>query len=258
MASPPHSAVSPGTRAPSRARRLLACSVLLAVAVIAPPASAAPAGKEAAKRAFDRGRALYGRGSYAEALVEFQRAREAFFLPEFDYNIGQCYLKLDLPGEAAEAFSRFLLAKPDDPEAPSLRLLVVELGRRAKRAPDSSIPSRRAPLRGLRVGGLVLAGAGVVLAGTGLAFGLLAKNAGDDLTALDRAGRPFEPSLQEAGKRYEWMEIAFVAAGAAAAVTGLVLFSVGERGRSGRARAVATVVPVWTGSGGGFSMVGMF
>lgn len=257
----PHRA-PPARRAPSR--RLLACALALACIVGRPAAAvAAPAGpssaaaKETAKRYFEKGRALYAASRYRDAIVEFRRARDAFYLPELDYNLGQCYLRLEMRAEAAEAFSRFIAAKPDDPEVTLLRALVKELSRRSPNDPrEKARPSD--PRRGLRIGGLALAGAGVALAGAGIVFGMLAKSAGDDLTALDRAGQPFDPSLEESGKRYQLLEIVFLSAGGAAAVAGLTMFSVGERDRAGRARATAAVIPTFTGRAGGLALAGTF
>ena len=57
---------------------------------------------------FQRGRRLYERGHYDEALVEFRAAYLISPLPEMIVNIGQCLRKLDRLPEAATAFQSFL------------------------------------------------------------------------------------------------------------------------------------------------------
>ncbi len=78
---------------------------------------------------------LYQRGRYSDALRELEAAKAALARPEFDYNIGLCLAKLDRPEEAADALERFVTARPDDPEAPSIRTRILELRRQVKPPP---------------------------------------------------------------------------------------------------------------------------
>lgn len=84
------------------ARALLVLSLL----VLALPAHAAD--KRAAAAHFQRGRALFESGSYAAALDEFNAGYQAFPLPGFLVNIGQCQRKLDRLDDAAASFQKFL------------------------------------------------------------------------------------------------------------------------------------------------------
>ena len=64
--------------------------------------------KRAASAHFQKASGLYAAGRYEDALEEFKAGYEAFPLPGFLVNIGQCYRKLDRLDEATEAFKRFL------------------------------------------------------------------------------------------------------------------------------------------------------
>jgi len=95
----------------SMLRPLLAALVLL-VAWPATPAQARD--KRAAAGHFQRGRALFEAGSFATALDEFNAGYEAYPLPGFLVNIGQCQRKLDHLDDAASAFAKFLESNTGD------------------------------------------------------------------------------------------------------------------------------------------------
>ena len=90
-------------------RLCLALLLLLAAA----PARAAD--KRAAAAHFQRGRALFESGSYAQALDEFSAGYAAYPLPGFLVNIGQCQRKLDRLDDAAASFQKFLDSDAGDP-----------------------------------------------------------------------------------------------------------------------------------------------
>src|SRR5438128_12647190 len=97
--------------------------VLVAVAGFAPRARGAEdeAGQELSRRRYATAQLLYAQGRWAEAMAEFEAAKAAFDRPEFDYNIATCLQKLGRPAAAAEAFMRFLQARPADAEADRIR-----------------------------------------------------------------------------------------------------------------------------------------
>jgi tetratricopeptide (TPR) repeat protein len=86
------------------------------------------------------------------------------------------------------------------------------------------------PGRGLRIAGIVSAAGGLALVGTGVVFGVLAKQAGDDLTQLDEQNGVFDPSKESAGQRDQLLAGVFIGVGAAAVATGAVLYFLGARG----------------------------
>ena len=85
------------------ARVLLACAL---VAAVATPARAGD--KRAAAAHFQKGRALFESDSWAAALDEFNAGYEAYPLPGFLVNIGQCQRKLERLDDAAASFQKFL------------------------------------------------------------------------------------------------------------------------------------------------------
>jgi hypothetical protein len=101
------------------------------------------------------------------------------------------------------------------------------------------------------IAGGVTLGVGVALVATGIAFGALAQKAGDDLTAANHAGLPFDPNKQSDGKTDTIVEGVCLGIGAAAAVAGAVVLGLGFTEK--RAARVA-VVPVITPTGAAASM----
>jgi hypothetical protein len=77
--------------------------------------------------------------------------------------------------------------------------------------------------------GVALAASGLALVGTGIAFGVLAKQAGDQLTQLDQQRGVFDPSKESAGQRDQVFEGVFIGVGAAAVATGAILYLLGTR-----------------------------
>ncbi len=89
-------------------------ALVLAVLFAALPAQAAD--KRAAAAHFQRGRALFEGGSWAAALDEFEAGYDAYPLPGFLVNIGQCQRKLDRLEDAAASFQKFLDSDSGDPK----------------------------------------------------------------------------------------------------------------------------------------------
>jgi hypothetical protein len=85
------------------------------------------------------------------------------------------------------------------------------------------------PGRGKELAGVGLAAGGLVLVGTGIALGVLAKRDGDQLTHLDQARGVFDPSTESAGRLDQVLEGVFIGVGAAAVATGVVLYVLGAR-----------------------------
>jgi len=93
--------------------------------------------------------------------------------------------------------------------------------------PAPAAPTR--PGRGLRISGIASAAGGLALVGIGIVFGVGAKQAGDDLTRLDEQNGVFDPAKETAGKRDQGLAVVCVGLGAAAIVTGAVLYILGAR-----------------------------
>lgn len=101
-------------RAQAILRPLVALVIAIAVAGVAVPAHAGD--KRAAAAHFQKGRALFDQGSWAAALEEFSAGYDAFPLPGFLVNIGQCQRKLDRLDDAAGSFQRFLDSDVAEPK----------------------------------------------------------------------------------------------------------------------------------------------
>jgi tetratricopeptide (TPR) repeat protein len=114
---------------------------------------------QAARRHFEEARALYEAGRYDDAIAEFEIARKLKPLPDFDFNIARTHERREAWGPAADAYERYLAARPDAPDAAALRERIQVLRARvAKPAPPPpaivapSPPPAVRPLRGAAIG----------------------------------------------------------------------------------------------------------
>jgi tetratricopeptide (TPR) repeat protein len=230
-----------------------------------------------AMEAFQRGSQNYNEEKYQQALRDFLEAASLYASPDFQYNIGLCYEKLDKPEEAIAAFETYLKTKPEaadranvEDRVERLRLMVEERKRGGGRKdPVDTKPAKKgSAARGILIAGEVLTGVGVVVAlGGGIGFGVAAKRKSDALKDVQTGGNPDDVTLAEArklesqGKKFEAIQIAMVAVGGALAVTGIALIAVGTvrrknatKGKAARAR----LVPVLGARGAGLSLTGRF
>jgi hypothetical protein len=70
-----------------------------------------------AQEHFDRGRELYKQHDYSAAMAEFVRGRDLDPHPDFDFVLGQAYMKLADCKHATRAYNAFLAAQPTGKEA---------------------------------------------------------------------------------------------------------------------------------------------
>jgi tetratricopeptide (TPR) repeat protein len=130
---------------------------------------------EAARRHFDKGRALYEAGKYDEAIGEFEVARKLKPLPDLDFNIARTHERREAWGDAAAAYQRYLDAKPDAPDAAELRARIEVLRSRvsvpivAAPSPSPPPPPHRSRSRGLRGAAIALAVGAVMMVVAGAA-----------------------------------------------------------------------------------------
>lgn len=123
-----------------RARRmswlwLLGMIACLRIAA-ANPASAKPSGPDRmiASRNFKLGSERFAAGQYEAALEHFRRAALAVPSAELDYNIALCLDVLERHDEAISAYERHLEARPDGPNAASVRARLAALRERKAQA----------------------------------------------------------------------------------------------------------------------------
>lgn len=126
--------------------RILALFALLLVA--SRPAIADDAATKAAKRHFDRGEKLFALGRFDDALDEYQKAFDAKPIPDFLFNIGQCYRNLGDYDQAIFSFKKYLKLEPDAPDKDKVEKLIDDLeekkergeGQKLVRKPDEPPP----------------------------------------------------------------------------------------------------------------------
>jgi tetratricopeptide (TPR) repeat protein len=108
-------------------RLLLAALVLLATAAPARADRGDDPGLRAAKRHFQRGEKLYALAKFTEALDEYQEAFDAKPIPDFLFNIGQCYRNLGDYAAAVFSYKKYLKLAPDAPNRVKVEALIREL-----------------------------------------------------------------------------------------------------------------------------------
>ncbi len=223
-----------------------------------------------------RGDAFKESGDYAAAAREYQKAYALVPHPVLFFNLAQVYRLAGDRERAIEHYERYLAADPNGRASRQARQFAAELRRelereragrressrsRAGAGPDSA-PSgttalsrsaqRPSPGRGLRLAGMVSAGAGLIAIGVGVKFGLDARGISDDIDAHAQGEWPEELLARQAdGKSAERNMFVLTGAGAAAIAAGGVLYYFGHRARRESAPA-AYVTPV---AGGGLGLV---
>jgi tetratricopeptide (TPR) repeat protein len=80
-----------------------------------------------AKRHFDRGEKLYALTKFSEALDEYQQAFDAKPIPDFLFNIGQCYRNLGDYDAAIFSYQKYLKLAPDAPNRDKVEQLISDL-----------------------------------------------------------------------------------------------------------------------------------
>jgi len=268
---------------------------LAGAAATAPPAEGTPTEEagpdeqvERAMAAYQRGTQNYNLAQYEAALADFTEAASLYASPDFQYNIGLCYEKLDKYEDAIRAFAAYLRAKPDAEDRPNvenrIHALEQELERRKREAEEdeaaarraqqerSAVPPPAAPVtsderpptagRPLIIAGAALVGVGAAVAlGGGIALGVVAGKRSQAVDDVQTGGNPEgltfaeTQQLEHEGKRFEGIEVGLVAGGAAVAVTGAVLLALGLRKRQQATGAQAWLRPLYGGATGPAGLV---
>lgn len=120
---------------------------------------------------------------------------------------------------------------------------------------DDELPPTRSG-RSMKVAGLVTAGAGVGLVITGAVFGMMASSAQSDVEKAVENGAPFDPELDAAGRRNAKISVVTLGVGAAAVVTGGVLYFLGARSAKPTSSAEASlrILPTVSAETAGFTL----
>jgi tetratricopeptide (TPR) repeat protein len=107
--------------------RWLAVLVVCLVVVAPRVARADDPATRAAKRHFERGEKLFALSKFDEALDEYQKAFDARAIPDFLFNIGQCYRNLGDLDQAIFSFKKYLKLEPDAGNKDAVTKLIDEL-----------------------------------------------------------------------------------------------------------------------------------
>lgn len=264
--------------------------VLMGVALAAGPAAGQGNDDEAQARKHYEQAVLHEQNSeWDAAIAEYRAAQELFPDPEFHVLIGDAYVKKGDGASALSHYRAYLEEAPDGRAADRVRTAVAELERQFPPKPDEpaepepdesteidaepavqsaaapdrsdgaleiSRPAATRPGRGMRIAGLSTAGAGVALVGVGVYFGLKARSINGELENLG-PGDTWDPDRFDEGEAAN--RNAFIASGigAAAVVTGGVLYVLGSRG-SEAPDAALTVTPSAGPDGAGVLVRGSF
>jgi len=126
-------------------RFLIALTLIL---VTARPASAEEPDVARARLHFERGEKLYALARFTDALGEYQAAFDAKPLPDFLFNIAQCYRNLADYDAAVFSFRKYLQLAPAADNREQVEQLIGELEAKRERATGPPIgPARRPPPR---------------------------------------------------------------------------------------------------------------
>lgn len=80
-----------------------------------------------ARRHFDKADKLFALGRFDEALEQYEKAFDAKPIPDFLFNIGQCYRNLGDYEAAIFSFRKFLTLEPETPRRAAVEQLIDEL-----------------------------------------------------------------------------------------------------------------------------------
>jgi tetratricopeptide (TPR) repeat protein len=136
-------------------RTFIACSALLVL--FAGPSQAfaqspdetsgstEQAARARAKALFNLGEAAYAQKEFGTALTLYKQAFEAWPLPGFQFNIGQCHRQMGDYAHAIEAFSLYLEQSPRAPNRKTVLVLLAKSKRAFLRHGGSPPPATAAP-----------------------------------------------------------------------------------------------------------------
>jgi Tetratricopeptide repeat len=264
--------------------------VALVILVAAAPASRAQQGPDSDQRrrkASDhvkKGDAYKDAGNYEAAAREYEKAYEQVPHPVLFFNLGQVHRLNGDEKVAVEYYERYLVAEPNGRASKQARYYATQLRRQIRRQQaraggggegsgtgsgagagsglDAEVEAEASAGeagRGLRIAGLVSAGAGLVAVGFGVKFGLDARSIGDEINSHDQGQWPDELLAKQAdGERAERNMLILTGAGAAAIAAGGVLYYLGHRSRRQAADRTTAVIPVAGSDGFGLVVSGGF
>jgi len=223
--------------------------------------------------------AYYDEGKYEDAAREMTVAYSLKPLPDLQYNLAQCYERLNKLEEAATAYEVYLSGRGPDAQDRKVVQTRIENLRERKKAAEAGQPPPPPPVekvvlktvviyrevppppgraaRGAAYGLWILGAAGVA---SGIAFAVLAQQASDEVTAGGNQTNP--PSFdqfrvtEENAKNYPIISGVTFAVGALALAGGVALYLVGNK--IDKEAPKLTLAPSLGPNGGGLVVAGRF
>ena len=196
--------------------------------------------------------AYYDEGKYEDAAKEMSVAYGLKPLADLQYNLAQCYERLNRLQEAADAYEKYLAGKAEAPDRKQVQTRVENLRERVKAASNGQAappppvekvvlktiivykelpppPGRAARWAAYGLGALGLAGLA-----TGIAYAVLAKQAADQVSTGGSVGdpKPFDGNIrvtQENGKNDPIISGVAFGVGGLACAGAIALYLVGNK-----------------------------
>jgi tetratricopeptide (TPR) repeat protein len=251
---------------------------------------AEPKGKQSAEAHYQKGMKAYTLGHFPEAIEEFEKAFELRQEPIFLYNIAQSHRQNNKPDRAIFFYRRYLEAEPNAKNRADVEKRIKDMESNLNAKPDAAVAPALAPAampapppvaqpmpapapapasfpaptvtqtnppvsgstgRGLRGSGIAVGAVGVAGVVTGVFLGLHANTLHDD--ALKNV---YDDSKYQSSKTFRTLEWVSLGVGAAAVVTGGVLYYLGATAQPTSSRVA--VLPFAAPGAGGATVVGRF
>jgi tetratricopeptide (TPR) repeat protein len=259
--------------------RALSCLALLCLLAGRAGAQAPDEKTEKARIHVRAAIAYYDEGRYEDAAREMQVAYDLKPVPDLQYNLAQCYERLNKLDEAAGAYEKYLAGRPDALDAKQVKARIENLRERARAEAEGKetppappvekvvfktivVYKEKPPKPGRAARGAAY-GLGVLGLGSlaaGIACAVLAKQAADQVTT---GGDPAMPAdfrdlvaTQEAGKTYPIISGVTFALGGLALGGAVALYLVGNK--IDREQPKVTWAPSFGPGGGGLLVKGRF
>jgi tetratricopeptide (TPR) repeat protein len=239
--------------------------------------------REQARDHYLKGTRAFDLGAYEEAIAEYGAAYRIKDDPALLYNLGQANRLAGHSVEALRLYKVFLSRSSDAPNRAEVEAKIAELqklvdqqAKTQKSMPPDQVtppptvtPTRNesnreehataspttAPIaasaaddvhagRTKKISGLAVGAVGAAALATGIAFGVLANNAGNDLSRVDQQMGVFDASKQRTGQTDQLIEGVMLGVGGAALVAGVVVYVLGHREARVSRLKTALVVPL--------------
>jgi tetratricopeptide (TPR) repeat protein len=208
-----------------------------------------------AKKHYERGMKSYNLQSFSDALREFKIAYVELPDAAFLFNIAQCQRQLGQYEAAGKSYRAYLNQSPtapnraeaerlakqmDDtaraphpavvpPIAPTIASPAREPTQPATPGPIARTPKERSKLLPMEIAGIVTADVGLALVGTGIAFAVVSKQAGDD--AYHPASGMYSHAADERQTGFRNGDIVCFVIGGAAIAVGTTIWMLGRKRR---------------------------